>query len=246
MRHELRLASQIQQRFLPQTLPELPNFKLYGTMWPALEVGGDYYDIIQTEGKKLYICIGDVSGKGLGAGLIMVMARTTLHSLLVATPTLSCDKLLFQINNMIYHNTKRGIFMSMLLMQIDLASSKISYSGAGHEHILIYRDKERTCERIATGGVILGIKKNNAYQMQELSFQPRDKLLIYTDGATETMNRNNQEFGLDALVGLVEKFHAQPCQELCQSVYSELQAYMAGVPQQHDDITLLAMERMGK
>jgi diguanylate cyclase (GGDEF)-like protein len=242
MRHELTLASQIQQRFLPQTQPALANFGLYGHMWPALEVGGDYYDIVETIRKKVYVCIGDVSGKGMGAGLIMVMARTTLHSLLSNNPSLACSDLLLHMNSVIHHNTRRGIFMSMLLMQIDLVSSKINYSGAGHEHLLIWREKEKKCEKIPAGGLILGVKPNQDYVMQELLFHVGDKLLLYTDGATEAMDSEQKEFGLDALSHLVEDFHHLPCREMCEAVYGALLKFMAG-EKQHDDITLVALER---
>jgi serine phosphatase RsbU (regulator of sigma subunit) len=178
----------------------------------------------------------------MGAGLIMVMARTTFHSLLQSNPNFSCHDLLFQINNMIFQNTKRGIFMSMLLMQVDLSKNRVYYAGAGHEHILIYHTKSKSCEKIPTGGLILGVKKNQEYGPQEIHLSPGDKLVLYTDGATEAMNAQHQEFGLDRMVGLVEKFHDLASKEMCHAILGELQKFMEG-QKQHDDITLVALER---
>jgi sigma-B regulation protein RsbU (phosphoserine phosphatase) len=243
IQHELELASQIQQRFLPQRIPTLQHFVIHGHMWPALEVGGDYYDIFEYGGKKMYICIGDVSGKGVGAGLIMVMARTTLHSLVKTAQSPACSDILLQVNNMVYENTGGGIFMSMLLMQIDLITNTITYSSAGHEHIIIYRAKKRCCEKILSGGLVLGLREHQEYQEHKLTLDPGDKLVLYTDGVTEAENPERQQFGLDALVALVGKLYSLSSKDLCDQIFQHVKGYMQS-QKQLDDITLLAIDRL--
>lgn len=243
LQHELQLASRIQQQFLPQQIPVLDKFAIYGHMWPALEVGGDYYDIVATKMGKVYICIGDVSGKGLGAGLIMVMARTSLHSLIAQDINLDCGSILCHINDMIHENTSADIFMSMLLIELDVVNDIISYSGAGHEHILIYRAKKRCWEKILTGGLVLGVRKDQKYTVRQLRLELQDKLFLYTDGATEAQNPQEQEFKLETLMSTLGEYSFLPCEKLCHSIYQELKNFM-GNQKQYDDITLLAIDRM--
>lgn len=245
MQYEFNIASTIQNDLLPSEFPALPGISIYGYTEPAKEVGGDYYDVISTpfEDPQHFLCIGDVSGKGLPAGLVMVMARSALRPLITTGSILSPAELLYHLNGMIYENTSSGVFMSMLLLEI--LPDGIEYASAGHEHILVYRKAQKKVEAIRSGGVVLGLSPYvPMFENKFLPMDPGDFLLLYTDGATEAQNTKGEEFELEHLVELTERYGNQEmtCQEMVGYIFSDIKNFFTGVDQL-DDITLLIAKR---
>jgi serine phosphatase RsbU (regulator of sigma subunit) len=236
---ELSLAARIQKSLLPRQQPQVAGLEVHGRMVPAGQLGGDYYDFIERDG-NLAICIGDVSGKGVPAGLVMVMARLFLHHWDVERADTKATML--AANRILHANTEPFVFMSMLLLYWDAHQQQLRYSGAGHETLLIYRAVQKTVESLPSGGVVLGIKADISAFVEErtLPLQPGDVVLLYTDGATEALNVRGEQFGLDrlkaAFAAQADKNAAAIVDELC----CVLQDFASGRAQ-HDDITLAVL-----
>lgn len=246
LEQEMNIAHDIQQELLPKNIPNCPGLDVYGFMKPAKEVGGDYYDFLVSEDKKkVTIVIGDVSGKGVPAGLVMVMARCFLHSL-VLSDTNTRD-IMAKMNNFLVDDTRKEMFMSLLIMQWDPEKGVFRWTGGGHEHILVYRQKTKKCEVIRTGGLVLGMLKNanRLFKEQELHLEKGDTILLYTDGVTECVLQENPTKMLDlkGLVTLFEKYGHLSSRQICNAIYEELNVFIKKVSQ-FDDITLVGIKKL--
>ena len=241
---ELEIAGQIQRHLLPAGAPTVPGLEVFGESLPAKEVGGDYFDFIPSpDGKSLAICIGDVSGKGISAGLIMVMARSILRSLVWRCET--TRDALFELNRILSPDLENGRFISMILMRWDSATSTLRYTGAGHEHLLVYRAAEDHCERIPAGGAVLGIPWEgiqDRFPETPLVLAPGDQVLLYTDGATDVRNKDGEFFGLRRLQRIVETQGALGPDQLVYTILEKVSNFQ-GSEEMSDDITLIAMRR---
>lgn len=246
IKHELELGAKIQSDLLPKAIPPVDGLEIFGFMKPAKEVGGDYYDFIAHEGTKrtVTIAIGDVSGKGVGAGIVMAMARSALRSLVhrekVPTSTLP---LVQGLNAHLSGDIPRGMFMTLNVLNWNAETKKLKYTPAGHEHILIYRAEKRDVERLKAGGIACGVMKQANAMMKELelSLGKGDHVLLYTDGVTECMNAKNEEFELDRLIRVLKNRGNLSPKELCDYVYAALEEFR-GQAEVHDDITLVALK----
>ncbi len=245
---ELKLGREIQQNLLPKTVPALQGLRLEGLMLPAKEIGGDYYDYISTfhahdQGKqsRVGVVIGDVSGKGVGAGLIMATAKATLKGL--SQQDLNPKQILSQANNVLYEYTNGQKFMTLLYFQYKEADRTLSYSSAGHEHVLIYRVADGAVEAIISGGFMLGMMPNIEGFLEErhLHLKPNDKVLLYTDGVTEAENQSGERLGLDRLKDIFRRNGEKPADRLMSAVKEEVYAFIGAHPQ-YDDITLVVLE----
>jgi serine phosphatase RsbU (regulator of sigma subunit) len=243
---ELRVASRIQLALLPREAPELPGWQLAGTMKTAREVGGDYFDYIPGPqvrgGRNLYLAIGDVSGKGVPAGLVMVMARSIIRSL-VGRGAAPRD-VLREGNRLLKQDLKPGMFMSMLLAYVDVGTGRMLLSGCGHERPLIYRARQRRIERIDLGGLVLGVVPDISPHLEEqqLNLDPGDLVLLYTDGVTEAMDVDRTPYGMDRLERFLAKNGHQSPERFVKALVDDLELHQAGA-EQHDDITLIAARR---
>lgn len=245
MEQELSIAARIQAGLLPKALPEVPGVEVYGKMIPAREVGGDYYDFIEAPDKSsLTIVIGDVSGKGIPAGLVMVMARLILHHFLRDTKA-STKETLLAANQMLKDNTEPFIFMSLLLMRWDSKVNKFIYTGAGHENLVVCYAKDNRIETIPAGGVVLGVKENieDFLEERELILSPGDCVIFYTDGVTECNSKSGDMLELDGFVEMVKKHTGKSAKEMVDRLLAELQEFMGGA-EQHDDITLTIVKKL--
>ncbi|MEK7482848.1 MAG: SpoIIE family protein phosphatase [Planctomycetota bacterium] len=247
--HEVRLASNIQRELLPANPPSWPGLDVYGIMLPAKEVGGDYYDFIRFEEKPdnpCYICVGDVSGKGVPAGLIMVMAKSFL--LPIVSKWRSPRQILIETNQMLCSHSnikKQNMFMSFLLLCWEPQEGRMTYSGAGHEHIVFYSNSRRKASAVRTGGMALGLtnNRNELFEEKTIPMESGDMILLYTDGATEAMNPQGVQFGLKNIAAAV----AQSGHESPKTIVDRLLSYLnkhRGTTEQWDDITLVAIKRL--
>ncbi len=244
--HELNIASRIQMDLLPKEIPNVTGLDMHGLLIPALEVGGDYYDFIPHEGSEdtVTVAIGDVSGKGVGAGLVMAMARSALRSLVQheGVPT-SPLPILRSLNVMLCRDIPRGMFMTLNILLWDAATRRLKYAAAGHEHLVIWRAATGAVEKIKAGGVAGGVLKQASamYKEETLELAPGDQVLLYTDGVTEAMDLLHQEFGLDTVVDLVKQHGGEDPKSLCQRVLDAIIEFR-GEADPHDDITLVALK----
>ncbi|WCL49020.1 GAF domain-containing SpoIIE family protein phosphatase [Leptospira sp. GIMC2001] len=245
---EIEIAREIQLNLLPRNTPNFPGYEFGGFMEAARGVGGDYYDFITSpDNSEVVICIGDVSGKGVGAGMVMATVRTILHSLVRKKP--SPDEILTNINTYLYYNYRDSPtprFMTMTIISWDPETGIFHYSGAGHGSILVHRNKTNTLEFIETKGIILGIQPDiQSFQNNgEILLNPGDTMLLITDGVTESMNEKGESFEDERVYASFIKNINLDCKSILTEIYKELKQF-AGTKEQHDDITMISIKRYG-
>ncbi len=237
---EMEIAKRIQTALLPD--PEVVgSYEVAAAMLPANEVGGDYYDIIETD-QGDWLCIGDVSGHGVESGLIMMMTQTSIRTMVENTPDVSPARVLGRINNVIKENISRlGTDRYMTLSVMRLKDDEFSFAGR-HQDIPIIRAADNQLEVIQSRGTWIGIMDDVEHSMVNITvpMHPGDVMLLFTDGATEAMNAAGDMFGDDRLhVCLRENAH-RPAREIVESILKAVTAYQE---EQDDDITLVVIRR---
>ncbi len=247
---ELRLGREIQIKLLPQSVPAVDGLRLAGLSVPAMEIGGDYYDFFIPSGATrpdnspfptVSVVIGDVSGKGVGAGLIMAAVQAILKEL--SRHDLSPRLILSRTNDHLLEYTRGGKFMTMLYLVWDGRTRRMIYSSAGHEHIIVWREKTGDVDVRLSGGFLLGVSPDIADMLEDnsLDLERGDKLVLYTDGVTEAAGPDGEMFGLDRLVQAVRNSGRANAQEVLEALQSELARFTRG-NRQTDDITMVILE----
>ncbi|MBQ2499533.1 MAG: SpoIIE family protein phosphatase, partial [Bacteroidales bacterium] len=234
---ELSVAREMQQSLLPDALsPELSaNVDVRGLLVPARYVGGDLYDYFVHDG-NLYFCIGDVSGKGVPAALLMVEARQLFRTLAAHGP--HPDRILHDINISASENNKDMMFMTMFLGVMELSSGKVRYCNAGHNPPMIIRDGHATYLDTPPC-LLLGIDTNAEYEPHELTLSDGDMLFLYTDGLTEAENKQKELLGEKRALETAEGFNGKP-NELIEKMQQVTSGFV-GQAEQSDDLTMLAI-----
>lgn len=194
---ELKRAREIQQMLLPSKLPQIAGAQIAGAWQPAREVGGDYFDVIQLDEKRIGICVGDVAGKGITAALLMANLQASFRAFATAdaSPKVVCTKL----NKFLCANTAPGKFVTFFYAVLDADGRTLTYENAGHSPGLLLRSNGIT-ESLRGGGAVLGALPDWTYQDHAAELQPGDKLLLSTDGITEAENAQLEEFGEERLL----------------------------------------------
>jgi serine phosphatase RsbU (regulator of sigma subunit) len=247
LKYEMNVAASIQKQLLPKRLPRSTEVEVYGKMIPAKELGGDYFDFMDEGEGQFHICIGDVSGKGLPAGIVMVMARSYFRPLTRVHK--SPRQILCEANRLLYGDVPRGTFMSAMMLYWSDEEKKFHWSGAGHEHLLVYRAKTRKTEPVKAGGCVLAAVRDadRHFLDHELELEQGDALVLYTDGVTEAKNPQDQFFcqpnDLRPLLQLVNNYgHLPTAKDLLEAILWELKTYMRDA-EQADDITLVTIKK---
>ena len=194
---ELDRAREIQRALLPKTLPQLPGIQLAGAWQPARVVGGDYFDVVRLDSKRLGLCVGDVAGKGISAALLMANLQASFRALATADapPSAVCAKL----NAFLCSNLATGKFITLFYGVLDAERRTLTYESAGHCPALLLK-KSGQGEALRGEGAVLGVLPDWTYRDSVASLAPGDKLLLYTDGVTEAESRASEEFGEARLV----------------------------------------------
>jgi len=246
LKYEMNVAASIQKQLLPKRLPRSNEVEVYGKMIPAKELGGDYFDFMDEGEGQFHICIGDVSGKGLPAGIVMVMARSYFRPLTRVQH--SPRQILCEANRLLYGDVPRGTFMSALMLHWSDETRKFTWSGAGHEHLLVYRARTRRSEAIKAGGCVLAAVRDadRHFIDNELELETGDALVLYTDGVTEAKNPAGDFFAqsdLRPLHQLVNNYgHLPTAKDLLEAILWELKTFMRDA-EQADDITLVTIKK---
>lgn len=242
MAKELSVGSDIQRKILPSTTPMVPGLKIFGSTRPASEVGGDNWDIISA-GPNIYMYVGDVTGHGLPAGLIMVMVNTLIRTF-TEINTNSYD-VLVNTNRLLKQKIEQRRFMTCVILRWNHVEQKLYYTGGGHEHILIFHRKNNTCEVKQTGGIALGMVPDisKIVKEEQIPLDPGDYIVLYTDGIVEAKNMEGEMFGIGRLQKTVEKYAATSLPEELFTRVTKDFAEFVGEQTQEDDITLIAIQR---
>jgi serine phosphatase RsbU (regulator of sigma subunit) len=239
MERELELAREIQQNLLPSQAPRYPGWDMVGTNTPCYTIGGDYYDFIERP-KGLAVALGDVSGKGASAALMMMVLRATVH--------FACQReaevltILSQTNGVMYHNSPTQFFVTFFLGDLETGTGKMRYVNAGHIPPILYRAKSRSMERLAAGGTVLGLFAETPFEAGEVEFGPGDILLVFTDGLSEAWGPEELEFGEDRMAALIRDNASLPARELELKIQTEVEAFTGGA-RATDDRTLIVVKR---
>lgn len=239
MRREVELAAKIQKQLLPEEQPDIPQYNLCGRNVTARSVGGDYYDFIQLDDQKWAICLGDVSGKGLPASLLMSNLQAILRGQVIYQP--SPGTLLKHANRQLYQSTNMEKFVTLFLGILDTSSHTLQYSSGGHEFpFLIHSDS--SYKRLETGGIPIGMMENQKYEEGIVKFKPGDKLVIYSDGITDSRNTEDEAFGEARLEELLVKEANNSGQQLMNSIFDDSLGHSTD-SQLFDDMTVVVLSR---
>jgi phosphoserine phosphatase RsbU/P len=242
MEDELNIAREIQQGLLPETLPSITGFDIAALTIPSKEVGGDYYDVITRKNGEYILAIGDVSGKGTPAALLMASAQAALRAL--APLNASISEITGQINDLTCANTRGGSrFITFFWGVLDAQMRQFKFTNAGHNPPYLLR-KNGTIEELEEGGLILGIfKTTTPYVESSATLEPGDVLVMYTDGISEAMNGNAEQFTEERLQAILKESARRSAQEIIDQVQKALEAHTKGTPQS-DDITMLVLKAL--
>ncbi len=231
---ELEIAKQVQARLFPQTLPQLRTLDYAGICIQALEVGGDYYDFLDLGRDRLALVVGDISGKGIAAALLMANLQANLRSQ-CATALDQPHRLLRSVNQLFYENTSDSAYATLFFAVYDDGVQRLRFANCGHLSALLLRS-DSTLERFNSTCTVLGLFKEWDCSIEECRLSPGDTLALYTDGITESFNESGEEFGEQRLIEALVRNRGLSPQALLSSIVDEVRRFS---PQQHDDITLI-------
>ncbi|MFC1852136.1 SpoIIE family protein phosphatase [candidate division CSSED10-310 bacterium] len=234
---ELRVAFQIQKNLQPSEDPQLDGFSITGMNVPCLEIGGDYYDFIELD-HALGIAIGDVSGKGIPASLIMANLQAALRVL--APTSRSADEIVTNINILLNKSSTANKFVTFFYGILDFTNRMFTYTNAGHNPPILIRQGEKE-HYLTTNNLIMGAFNDEIYTEADFQLKKDDIIVFYTDGITEAMNSQRQSFGEERLIELLMENGQRSVIDMKQIIIDDVTAFSKGQPV-HDDITLIILK----
>ncbi len=240
VQEELRFARRIQVGLLPGKAPEIPGYLVAGASLPAREVGGDYYDTISMDEDCWALCLGDVSGKGLPASLLMANLQATLRAQTVTEePVRECVS---RANRMLHRSTEPERFATLVYSVLDAKAHRICYCNAGHEPPLHFSG-EGEPRRLKTGGMLVGFMEEADYEDECVDLAPGDFIVAYSDGVTDAENPTEEPFGEQRLIDLLGDLRDLEPKQMLESLLAAVEDH-AGEAPQFDDLTLVILKRM--
>ncbi|MCK9410270.1 MAG: GAF domain-containing SpoIIE family protein phosphatase [Bacteriovoracaceae bacterium] len=240
MQQEVGLAAKIQQDLLPRSNPGLYGYDIFARTIAAQSIGGDYFDFIPMSDGRTALCLGDVSGKGLPASLLMANLQATLRGqTLVSQQPSEC---LLRSNKLLYESTSPEKFATLFYGVIDVKQHSIHYSNAGHDWPFLI-SKDNRIQRLKTGGLMIGLLPQASYQDEEVPIQIGDLLVIQSDGVSEAMNAAHEQFGEERLQTLLLDHKVKTAEEIIDIIVKEVRKH-AGAHPQSDDITIMVVKRI--
>jgi len=241
IKKEVALAAQIQKDFMPKQDPACDNYDIAGTNIPCYQVGGDYYDFISIDPNRLGIVIADVSGKGMGASLLMASLRAALHS--EVNPQYRLEALAAKLNDFVHRMTSPERFITFLFCDLNLERGELRYVNAGHNPPFIM-EKNGKMSRLEVSGFCLGMFPSVAYEAHKVTLGVGDMAVLFTDGITEGRDKDNQEFSEEGLARVLKKSIKLPAAKIVEKVCHELATFTKGVAPM-DDMTMIVIKRTG-
>jgi serine phosphatase RsbU (regulator of sigma subunit) len=235
---ELQTALRIQQRFLPKALPNVANWEFEAYWQPALEVSGDFYDFVSLPDDRLGIVIGDVTGKGVPAALIMATTQSMLRT--AAELFTSPGAILQRVNNLLVEHMEPLMFVTCCICVLDPTSGALTYANAGH--LPPYVQSARGAVELRATGMPLGLMPAMTYDERQAQLEPGDNLILYSDGLVEAHSMEGEMFGFARF----RQALATPadCHEIIATLISDLGAFSGNNGNQEDDVTLVALQHV--
>jgi len=242
--HDLEIARDIQRVLLPAEPPSVNGFEISGINVPARQVSGDYFDYIKVDEERLGVAIADVSGKGVPASLIMAICRSVLRSQAAQNP--SPADVLKKVNRQLYPDIKEDMFISMAYLILDHVHNGVTLARAGHDAPLLYKRSSQSVTPVKPPGMVVGIDSGNVFDRITGDFPIRlerdDCLVLYTDGVTEALDADGNEFGVERTMQSVRASAGHGAQAIITRLIDDLRNFVGSHPQ-NDDITLIAIRK---
>jgi PAS domain S-box-containing protein len=240
LKEEARMARNIQTNLLPKGDPDIEQYDIAGRNVPAMNVGGDYYDFIQLDDHRIAIGLGDVSGKGLAASLVMANLQATICGLaLFDDDPKDCME---KANRLLFQSTDARTFVSLFYGILDTQRHTLRYANAGQVMPILFSARGKRAV-LKTRGIALGMKENASYDEEEISISGEDRILIYSDGISEAMNESLEEFGEDRLQKVVQRNITETARSIVEKIFAAVSAYVDKAPQS-DDMTVVLLRRL--
>jgi sigma-B regulation protein RsbU (phosphoserine phosphatase) len=244
IQQELTVAARIQLSILPRSFPPFPerkDFEIFAEILPAKEVGGDFYDFFLIDNDRLGIVIGDVSGKGVPAAILMAVTRTLLHA--TALKKSSPNDCMDYVNDILVGQSDPSMFVTVFYGILNTRTGELEYCIAGHNPPYVFSDGSVRALEVPPGR-ILGVVPNSSYRTHRTQLKAGDAVLLYTDGVTEAINASDSFFSEERLVEWFQRSGGLPVEEVVSGLVEEVQAFSGGHPQA-DDVTVLAIRYLG-
>ena len=243
---ELDLAREVQQRLFPQVCPPIAGLDYAGACRPALGVGGDYYDFIRLSDTELGIAIGDVSGKGISAALLMATLRAYLHGQ-TRRRVVDLADVMVNLNRLVYESSAANRYATFFYAQYDSSTHGLEYVNAGHNPPLIFRTRGESHDlmRLDASGPVIGLFQECSYTERTVTLEEGDVLVLYTDGISDAMNAAGEEWGEERLTQVIEAGRALPSRDVIDCILRTCDEFVAGAAQ-YDDMTLVAVRRIDR
>ena len=238
LRNELDVASQMQKSILPTQFPNVAGYEVFARMEPAREVGGDFYDLLDLGNGLVGLVIADVSDKGVPAGLFMMASRTMLKS--TAATSGAPAVVVGAVNNLLHAENEASMFVTVVYAVYDPANATLTYANGGHDSPLVISADGTSTLVPSTGGIPLGLVPSYEFRQKTFSISPGDTVLFYTDGVTEAMNADGEEFGMERLRSIFADAPPVDSKEATERVFEAVHDFAGGTPQS-DDVTCLAL-----
>jgi sigma-B regulation protein RsbU (phosphoserine phosphatase) len=242
--HDLEIARDIQRILLPSEAPAINGFQISGINVPARQVSGDYFDYIHVDKERLGVAIADVSGKGVPASLIMAICRSVLRAEAAGNP--SPADVLRKVNRQLYPDIKEDMFISMAYLVLDHQHDGVTLARAGHDAPLWYQRQSQTVTPVKSPGMVVGIDSGSVFDRLTVDFavplERNDCLVLYTDGVTETLNSEDDEYGVDRMMQSVRASANDGAQAIVKRIIEDVREFTGSVPQ-NDDITVIAIRK---
>jgi sigma-B regulation protein RsbU (phosphoserine phosphatase) len=236
---QLNLAYEIQLNLLPESPPCIEGYDIAGKSTPAQSVGGDYFDFIPIDEIRNAVCLGDVSGKGLPASLLMASVQATLRAqTMVDMPV---DELINHANKLLYRCTNDECFVTLWYGVLDTVAHEIDFCNAGHEPPFLM-SANGAVRRLGSTGLALGVLDNFTYRKNSISMEPGDMLVVYSDGVTDMEDKTHRQFGQERLEALIAEHRAKSAHDLVEHIMKAAVEHAGSAPQ-FDDLTLVVVKR---
>ncbi len=240
LQNELDVASKMQQSILPTEFPKGPSYQIVGSMEPARSVGGDFFDVMSLENGRIGLAVADVSDKGVPAALFMMSTRTLLKGAAIGNS--DPGAVLREVNDLLHEDNEASMFVTVLYAEYDPASGELHYANGGHNPpLLVHADGSSTLLPL-TDGIALGLVPDLKYGQDSVTLAPGDAVVFYTDGVTEAMNIENDEFGTEGLRAIFAVSPPSNWEEANSAIFEAVHAFAGDMPQS-DDITCVTLWR---
>ena len=244
---ELAIAREVQQRLLPQTMPQLPNLSLAASSTPALEVGGDYYDLLEFGEAKLAFIVADVSGKGISAAFYMAEMQGIFQAVTRISP--EPNDFLYHANRALGESLEKNVFVTAIYGIIDCNSGHMSIARAGHSPAVLV-DVGGNAKLLRSDGLGIGLDRSELFsetlEVEQLVFAPGDLIVLYTDGVVESRNPDGEEFGYERLLQSIRTARYERAQGVHDAVRNTVDRFLGPEKNYDDDLTLLAIKWHGQ